>query len=381
LTGRPRVRLTRAGLFWALTAVGLGGVGWYKTINLLLLAGYFLLALLLVNLRLAWRASSQLRATRRPTPPAFAGETVTVTADVTNESAFPVTTLVTATSGDHRAAWLLSPLEGGDRKPIEDRRNFPSRGRHAFGPLVVDSSYPLGLLQVGRQVASDDSVLVLPAPGTIDAELFRYWLARQEAGVGETRRPSRRATPGNGDVRGLRPYRAGDSPREVHWRTSARLNRLVVREYDCVEPMDLVLVIDPWLPPDVTAEATRRLEWVLSLAASLGVAAARGDEPSELTLILPGPPPAAFRGPATTDFVRRAFAELAEVMGRPDVPAVPAEFVRPRANRAARLVLSPRRGSPTTLGLRAAGVRCAEVTPERPPAWFVPPAALARPAG
>ena len=375
--GRTRVRMTRAAWVWVLTAAVVTVVGWYKSLNLLLLGGYFLLTLLAVNLRLAWRASSRLRATRHPTPPAFSGETVTVTADVVNEAGFPLTTLVTAAAGANRSAWMFSPIGSGDRRAITARWTFTRRGRHALGPLKVDSSYPLGLLHVERQLAPDATVLILPAVGAVDLELFRYWLTRQEAGAGETHRPSRRATPGSGDVRGLRPYRPGDSPREVHWKTAARRGQLFVREYDRTEPMDLVLVLDPWLPAGASGEAVRRLEWVLSLAVSLAVASAVSDSPAELTLIVPGRPPAAFHGRATTAFVRRAFAALAELEGAAELPPVPADFVRPRANRAARLVLSSRTGGPTAVALRGAGLTCAEVTPDRLPSWFTPPPALA----
>ena len=72
---------------------------------------------------------------------------------------------------------------------------------------------------------------------------------------------------------------------------AARLNQLFVREYDQTEPMDLVLIVDPWLPDAEDGEAARRLEWVLSLAVSLAVASAVSDSPAELTLIVPGTPP------------------------------------------------------------------------------------------
>lgn len=391
---RTRVHFTRAAWVWVAVAVVVAVVGWYKTINLLVLAGYFLLALLAVNLALAWRASARLRAERLPAPPAFAGETVTVTAEVFSEATQPLTTLVTAAAEGNRSAWLFAPLAPGDRQTITARWAFARRGRHRLGPLAVDSSYPLGLVHVTRELSGGDTALVLPAIGPVDLELFRHWLIRQRAGEGETHRPSRRASLGDGDVRGLRPYRLGDSPREIHWKTSARRNQLMVREYDCSEPIDVVLILDPWLPEagDVSEildprgweakvaenrEAARRLEWALSLAVSLGMALALGDHPAELTLIVPGRPPGVYHGRATTAFIRRAFADLAEIAGAADVPLTPAEVVRPRSNRAARVVISSRAGSPQAATLRAAGVSCADVHPGRPPNWFGAPPALA----
>jgi uncharacterized protein (DUF58 family) len=385
--------LTRAAKVWIAVSLIVIIVGWFKTINLLVMAGYFLLALLAVNLRLAWRATSRISAARLPTTPVFAGETFTISATVTSDADHPITTLVTAESGANRTAWMFAPLAAQEQKPIAARWTFADRGLKSLGPFIVDSSYPLGLVHVIRPIASADSVVVLPRVGAVDVELFRHWLRRRAAGDGETRRPSRRATPGNGDIRGLRAYRPGDSPREIHWKTSARINQLVVREYDRTEALDIVILIDPYLPESINtsdivepglwqtkkaenAEAIRRLEWTFSLAVSLAMALCHADSPAELMLILPGNPPQSYRGRASLEFVRQAFAHVAVLPATARVPLVPADFVRPRSGRASRLVLSPRADSPLLGSFRQAGLTCADISAERPPLWFVPPPGL-----
>ena len=47
----PRLQLPEEGKFWLLAACLLGVVGWWKSINLVLLLAYFMLVLLLVNAR------------------------------------------------------------------------------------------------------------------------------------------------------------------------------------------------------------------------------------------------------------------------------------------------------------------------------------------
>jgi uncharacterized protein (DUF58 family) len=52
------------------------------------------------------------------------------------------------------------------------------------------------------------------------------------------------------EFHGLRPYRPGDSPRWVHWRTSARRGELMVREFEDLPSENLLLVFDPTLVLD-----------------------------------------------------------------------------------------------------------------------------------
>ncbi len=375
---RPAVRLrfTRAAWIWLGVSVVLAAVGWFKTINLLLLLGYILLALLGLNAWYAWRASGRLAARRLPAGPAFPGEPVAVSAEVWNPTDRPATAVVTDRSAANRSAWLFAPLPPRDARLISARWTFPVRGLHPIGPLAAEAGYPFGLVTATWELAPPGEVPVLPPVGAVDVERFRRWLVRGGAGDVHTRRPSRRPAPGQGDVRGLRPYRPGDSPREIHWKTSARRGQLLVREYDRAEPLDLVLVVDPWLPDGIyDKQAARRLEWALSLATSLGLA--WSDTGSDLTLIVPGTPPEVRSGRGTPGFVRQAFALLAGLNGGPAVPVVPPGLARRGGRRTARVVVSPRPQSPLADAIRQAGLPCAAVDPSAEPTWFVPPPELA----
>jgi uncharacterized protein (DUF58 family) len=62
---------------------------------------------------------------------------------------------------------------------------------------------------------------------------------------------------------GLRGYRPGDSPRSIHWRTSARRGELMVREFEDLPGDDLTLVVEAVGP------AGPELEDVISLAATV----------------------------------------------------------------------------------------------------------------
>ncbi|HEU0298047.1 MAG TPA: DUF58 domain-containing protein, partial [Longimicrobium sp.] len=72
-----------------------------------------------------------------------------------------------------------------------------------------------------------------------------------------------------GEYRGLRPYRPGDDPRDVHWRTTARVGQPVVKEYERDRSRAL------WLCLDLRAAEGEMAEAAVEIAAALAAAALR----------------------------------------------------------------------------------------------------------
>jgi uncharacterized protein (DUF58 family) len=372
---RPALRLSAdpLTLFLWLTATGLLIViGWVKTVNLLLLLGYGLLTLMAVNGVSARAAVRRVRATRIPAVPGVAGRLTAVAVDVFNPTRRPAAVTVTDAAADARTAWLFAPLAAGTVHRLATTVTFPCRGRYPVGPLLAESGYPFGLLRVSLPLAPDADVLILPAPGRIDRAMLRKWLIRGGAADdGRTRRPIPRPTPGTGDLRGVRPFRPGDGLRDVHWRSSARRNTLLVREYDHPDPVELVVLLDPYLPESPTPADHDRLEWAVGLAMTLGVSWADGSEPVGVTLVLPGRPVDVRVGTTDPRSVAATFAGLADVAGRADVPTIPP--LPGRGRPAVRLLCSTRLNSPVAAGWRAAGQPVVTVSAVTAPVWYTPP--------
>jgi uncharacterized protein (DUF58 family) len=370
-------------IWWAIVTAALTAVGWYKSINLLLLLGYGLIALFGLNLWAAMRAVQRVAVRRLPTDPTFAGEECPLRIEVSNPSTRTANVLVTdegaaGATVSPAAAFLFTPLGAGEARTVTGRFVFSARGLHPLSPVRVEAGYPFGLVYAIRELAADGTVEVMPPLGRVDLGMVRRWLIRGGAGDGTARRPVRKPTPGTGDVRGLRPYRPGDGPRDVHWRSTARRGQLLVREYDHPAPLDLVLVLDPWAAPD-DPTAGERVDWLASVAATLAVTWADGGDGASLTMATPGHPPLVRTGACTPGFVRQACRPLATLAGTEGVPPLPAEAISTRTNRAARIVVSTRPDSPVAAALTGAGLPFAAVHPGRPPAWFQPPILPQRP--
>jgi uncharacterized protein (DUF58 family) len=273
---------------------------------------------------------------------------------------------------DLGVTWYLDRLPAGAEVECTARHRFARRGRVAGGPLIW-SSYPFGFLRFEHTAEVADPVTILPQVGTVDPDGLRRWLVRQAGGEDRERKVQRRLTSDQADVRGVRPYRPGDSIRTIHWRSSARRGELMVREYDAAPAPALVVVVDPYLPPAPPPAHRDALEAALSLAATL-VRACCGSAEVGVTVVVAGTDDAVLRGSPTELFAREALAPLGAVQGSPEFPPIaPAVFGR-ALHRAARLVVSSRPNSPLAAALtHTTGKLFAVLDPASPPPWYHPP--------
>ena len=131
---------------------------------------------------------------------------------------------------------------------------FPVRGRQPFPPIVVGTRFPFGFFLKSGRVEIDAHLVVYPAVRPIDPDARR----QLAAGGASIRRRGRGV-----ELYNLRDYRAGDEPRMIHWRSSAKTGGLVVRELEADTTVDTRIVLEG------RGRDAARLEAGLSEAASL----------------------------------------------------------------------------------------------------------------
>ncbi|NET74395.1 MAG: DUF58 domain-containing protein [Sphaerospermopsis sp. SIO1G2] len=119
------------------------------------------------------------------------------------------------------------------------------RGLHTFPPVRLATRAPFGFFQQKKQL-SDPKTTVLVYPEL--RPLSRFSLFEQRPSVQLSRQ---RAGLGN-EVMGVRPYRVGDSPRHIHWRSVARTGQLVSKEFVDETQPGLAIALDqtPLANPD-----------------------------------------------------------------------------------------------------------------------------------
>ena len=115
--------------------------------------------------------------------------------------------------------------------------NVP-RGRLQFAQTVLTADDPLGLTRLTTDIAVGESILVRPSVPRLRS-LFTEGGTRFGAG-----RRGAVAGPTGLDLRGVREYREGEPLRAVHWVSTARRGRLMVRELEEPPRHDATVLLD-----------------------------------------------------------------------------------------------------------------------------------------
>ena len=112
------------------------------------------------------------------------------------------------------------------------------RGLFTLGPWEARCGDPLGLFRVTFHHPGSQSILVYPPI----VHLPHLHLPRGAAtGTGRTSRRALEVTP---NAAGVRDYAPGDALSRVHWRSTARLDVLMVKTFDLEPSGDLWIVLD-----------------------------------------------------------------------------------------------------------------------------------------
>ena len=152
----------------------------------------------------------------------------------------PMLTLTDAFDGGRRhARFLLAPLAPGSPARAAYRVPTERRGRFEIGPLRASVGDPFGLSSRTWRAAGLDEVIVQPRIHEV--------MPLPEGG-GEDLDSDDRRVVGQLDVTGeflmLREYSAGDDLRRVHWKSTARQQRLMIRQDESRRRAPVLVLLD-----------------------------------------------------------------------------------------------------------------------------------------
>jgi uncharacterized protein (DUF58 family) len=138
------------------------------------------------------------------------------------------------------------------------------RGVFTLGPTSVEVGDPFGFYQVTLEYPGLASMIVLPpvlALPAIDVA--------PAARTGDGRLMAERTPDRSVNADGVREYFRGDSPRRIHWPTSARRDGLFVLTFDSTPASDRWIFLDMYLPAQAGEGLGATEEHSVILAASL----------------------------------------------------------------------------------------------------------------
>ena len=213
-----------------------------------------------------WLGTLALDVTvRRSSKRVSVGEALEAQVTVENRSRLPKPVVLVEDLTDlpgYRNAMALAVPPNGSRS-WTDSAPARKRGVYTMGPMSVVSSDPFGVFR-GELTFGDAETLVV-YPRTHDLPEFGI-PAADLAGDSALNRRTHDLTPHASTVR---DYEFGDSLSRIHWGTTARLGKLMSKEFDLGRSSDVWVVVD--LHRDVQAGGLEEStdEYAVSIGASL----------------------------------------------------------------------------------------------------------------
>jgi uncharacterized protein (DUF58 family) len=146
-------------------------------------------------------------------------------------------------TGAQPRIWISDFRREGLPESREFRQAFTiaTRGQFEFGPASVALSGPCRALDAIWEVAGRNRVKVYPEGLVAEDDLSQELAA--EIAILDRRSRSKRRSVGT-EFESISEFRAGDDPRRIDWRATARTRRLVVRRFQVEQHQDVFLLID-----------------------------------------------------------------------------------------------------------------------------------------
>lgn len=277
---------TRAGTAFGALVLTMLIAGFNYSNSLALLFAFLLAGFALVAMHDCHRNMLGLALLEAAATPLFAGSVGTLCLRLENTSRLARYRVRTAVADEPAMAL---DLPAGGRGQVELPIRAARRGLHRIDRLRISSSHPFGLFRVWTWIHAPIVVIVYPrAAGSLPLP----------ADSGARAGTSARDTAGADEWLGLRPFRDGDSPRQVAWKAYAREAPLLVKQYSSAGSALRMLSLDAARQSDIESRLAQLARWVVD-------AEAAGDL---YGLELPGERIPAHRGP---DHRHRCLSALA----------------------------------------------------------------------
>lgn len=256
--GRRRLYIlpTGPGMAFAALVLTMLAAGLNYANSLAVLLAFLLVGFALVAMHECHRNLLGLSLLEASAPPLFAGATGTVRLTLENASRLGRWRLQAAIADE---AAVSLDLSAAGRGQVELPLRALRRGLQRIERLRISSSHPFGLFRVWTWVHAPLVLIVYPrATGSLP-------LPTGSSARSGTRS---RGMAGADEWLGLRPFRDGDSPRQVAWKAYAREAPLLVKEYSSSGTPLRMLSLDAARQPDIESRLSQLARWILDAQAA-----------------------------------------------------------------------------------------------------------------
>jgi uncharacterized protein (DUF58 family) len=261
-----RTKLTLTGWMLILVAMGIGSAAYNTASNILFMTLSLLLSSLVLSGILSQINFHKLKWTLRAPQHLQVGEVGMAEVDVVNmKSIFPTMSICfrvgSSASDAEELLYLKQAMGAGEARQLEWTFVPSKRGRFVVNLSGAESQFPFGFLLKAMGASMTEEVLVWP-------ERIEFEFTPENGGRRFFSGASKRNAGVGNDLLNIRPYERGDPPRLVHWKATARMGKLMIRQLAQEGEGGYHLYLDP----DASRWNADQFETVCSLVCSLAEA-------------------------------------------------------------------------------------------------------------
>lgn len=134
---------------------------------------------------------------------------------------------------------VLSTIKPHSARNYSGYTLLSKRGEFFLSPTILYSGDPFGLFAFRKTITSQERLLVLPY--LYDIQSFPLSSGRLPGGLAIRRRTPEVQPP---NAAGVREYSSGDPLNRIHWPTTARRDRIMVKEFEQDPQADIWILLD-----------------------------------------------------------------------------------------------------------------------------------------
>jgi uncharacterized protein (DUF58 family) len=153
-----------------------------------------------------------------------------------------------------RGSKVVSNIMGRQQRSYFARTLLTERGAFLLGPTVITSGDPFGIFSKSKEIPGEKTLIILPY--MVRLNHFPGPAGRLPGGRA-LRKKSLEVTP---YAAGVREYIPGDPLSRIHWRTTARKDKLMVKEFEQDPHADVWIMLDCQRGVHLAEPDTRELE-------------------------------------------------------------------------------------------------------------------------
>lgn len=230
-------------------------------------------SLLLTSLSLALFSIGSVKVMRTHPETVFQGDTADIALTLYNESPFMKLFLLAEDDcipfkqGEKNLvnAFLLPFFRKNHPVSFRYALTFSRRGVYTLGPCKVSSGWPLGLFLREKELSQTSVIYALPGAVPIGD----FYISGSGEQIHSGMESSTKTGPGT-NIYGTREYRPGDSLNHIHWKSTAKKQTLIMKEFEGTGFSVPLLLLDLQAGTDSMNEnGESTLETAVTLCASL----------------------------------------------------------------------------------------------------------------